>query len=679
MADHFHTQILTALADMKLQKALDANAERRIEARIQANAALPDYQALRSRAHAVRANTIARLDQYLEQFIDNAQRNGMIVHRAIDAAQATQIVLEIARENNAYLIAKSKSMIGEEIGLNRALEAGGRRVVETDLGEYIVQLRGEHPAHILTPAVHLSRADVAQTFQEKIGLPFSDDVATLVAAARQTLREIFLEAEIGITGVNFGVAESGTLCLVTNEGNGRMVSTLPPVHIALMGIERVVPTLDDLAVLLALLPRAATGQKITVYTSLIHGPRRPGDPDGPRQRHLILVDNGRTALRQSPLAEALLCIRCGACLNACPVFREIGGHAYVGKHGEMSTYSGPIGSILSPGLFGQSEFGHLARASTLCGACKEACPVDINLPNLLLRVRAGGIKVEPERAKQTLPFMVALGIRVYTWFSIDAKRFRFAQRLLGLISRLFVPRSQWIHLPAFTGWGFSKDFPRPAFHSFGMRWTSKLSRISVSKGADDEGIRVSGDRIDQPNRTIGERSMDSQSLMTRFASELTALGGKFTRCSRTNLAQSIVQILHEKDIGSLLSWQIDHMPSHLVEEIRVAGVQVNYDFNHTIRAGLTGTLAAVADTGTILLTSGSGRPMFSSLLPEVHIAILRASDIHDSLSQVLRLGEVRAAASAVLISGPSRTADIEMTLTIGVHGPKELHVLCLDD
>ena len=679
MADHFHTQIRTALADMKLQKALDANAERRIEARVQANAVLPDYQALRSRAHAIRASTVARLDQYLEQLIDNARQNGMIVHRAIDAAQATQIVLEIARENNAYLIAKSKSMISEEIGLNRALEADGRRGVETDLGEYIVQLRGEHPAHILTPAVHLSRADVAQTFQEKIGIPFSDDVPTLVAAARTVLRNDFLEAEIGITGVNFGVAESGTLCLVTNEGNGRMVSTLPPVHIALMGIERVVPTLDDLALLLTLLPRAATGQKITVYTSLINGPRRPGDPDGPRQRHLILVDNGRTALRQSPLAEALLCIRCGACLNACPVFREIGGHAYVSKHGEISTYPGPIGSIISPGLFGQSEFGHLARASSLCGACKEACPVDIDLPKLLLRVRAGGIKIEPERAEQTLPFMVGLGIRVYTWFSIDAKRFRFAQRLLGLMSRLFTPRSHWIRLPGFTGWGYSKDFPRPAFHSFGRQWTSMLSRLSASKGGDDEGIRVSRDRIDQPNRGIGERSMDSQSLMTRFASELMTLGGNFTRCSRANLAQKILQILYEKKIDTLLSWENDQLPSHLLEEIRVVGIQVNNDCSPTIRAGLTGTLAAVADTGTIVLTSGSGRPMFSSLLPEVHIAILYASDIHENLTQVLRLEEFQVAGSAVLISGPSRTADIEMTLTIGVHGPKELHVLCLDD
>ena len=679
MPDYFDTQIRAALANTRLQEALDANAERRIEARLQANAALPNHQVLRRRAHSVRASTLAKLDEYLEQFITKAQLNGLIVHRAADAAQATQIVREIARENNAHLVAKSKSMISEEIGLNHALEAVGLRVVETDLGEYIIQLRGERPAHILTPAVHLSRVDVGQTFHESLGLPFSDDVPTLVAAARQALRMVFLEAEIGITGVNFGVAESGTLCLVTNEGNGRMVTTLPPVHIALMGIERLVPTLDNLALLLTLLPRAATGQKITVYTSLINSPRRPGDPDGPRQRHLILVDNGREALRQSPLAQALLCIRCGACLNACPVFREIGGHAYVGLRGEISTYPGPIGAIISPGLFGQSEFGHLARASSLCGACKEACPVDIDLPKLLLRVRAGGIKIDPGRAKQTLPGLVAIGIRAFTWFSIDVRRFRLAQRMLGFFSRILAPRSLWMHLPVFTGWGYSKDFPRPDLRSFRRRWMSRRSAISVINESGDSVIRESRESLDQLSETSGDESSDYQSLATRFAIELMALGGEFTLCSRSDLAQYILKILHNHNIGSLLSWETGQLPNSLLEAIQTAGIQVSHDLDPSIRAGLTGTLAAVADTGTLVLTGGPGRALFSSLLPEVHIAILRTSDIRESLPQVLGMREIQSAASVVLISGPSRTADIEMTLTIGVHGPRELYVLCLDE
>ncbi|MBI1854677.1 MAG: lactate utilization protein, partial [Chloroflexi bacterium] len=251
-----------------------------------------------------------------------------------------------------------------------------------------MQLRGEKPAHIITPAVHLRRADVGRLFHEKLGIPYTEDIPTLTDTARKVLREVFLAADIGISGVNFGVAETGTLCIVTNEGNGRMVTTMPPVHIALMGMERIVPTLDDLALMLSLLPRSATGQKLSVYTQLIHSPRRAGETDGAQERHLVIIDNGRSRLRNSPLHEALYCIRCGACLNACPVFRELGGHAYVGSDGSIAPYPGPIGSVVSPGLLGEN-FVHLAQASSLCGACKDACPVDIDLPKLLTRVRAG--------------------------------------------------------------------------------------------------------------------------------------------------------------------------------------------------------------------------------------------------------------------------------------------------
>ncbi|HLE15705.1 MAG TPA: lactate utilization protein B, partial [Anaerolineales bacterium] len=473
MPDAFHQHIRAALADPVLQSALDTNAERRVKARLQAMATLPgDANALRRRAHAIRAQTLANLDSYLAQFIQNTQANGFTIHRAADAEQAIQIVLRIAQEHNNRVIAKSKTMVSEEIELNRALEQAGLHPVETDLGEFIVQLRGERPAHLITPAVHLRRAEVGQTFHEKLGIPLSDDIPTLIAAARQILRQTFLEAGVGISGVNFGVCQTGSICLVSNEGNGRMVTTLPPVHIALMGIERLVPDLDDLALLLSLLARSATGQKMTVYTTLIHSPRQPGDPDGPEVRHLILLDNGREAVRHSPLGEALLCIRCGACLNACPVFREIGGHAYVDRAGQGTPYSGPIGSVLSPGLFGQREFGQLARASTLCGACQEACPVDIDLPGLLLRVRAGGIELGSPHPERRVPPAVALGLQAYTWIASNPRRFHLAQRLAGLFSRLVAPRSGWMRLPAFTGWGTSKDFPRPALHPFREDWAS---------------------------------------------------------------------------------------------------------------------------------------------------------------------------------------------------------------
>ena len=314
------------------------------------------------------------------------------MHRAADGREAVEIVLRIAHQHAARLIAKSKTMVGEEIRLNQALEAEGIKAVETDLGEFIVQLRGEPPSHIITPAVHLTRREVGQTFAEKLGIPYTEDIPTLTATARRVLRQTFLEADIGVSGVNVGVAESGTLCIVTNEGNGRMCTTIPKVHIALMGIERMVPTMQDLALILELLPRSATGQKLSVYTSLINSPRTREEIDGAEERHLVLVDNGRLALQKSPMREVLYCIRCGACLNACPVFREIGGHAYYGANGQHTPYPGPIGSAVSPGLFGTDGFGNLARASSLCGACKEACPVDIDLPKLLLRVRAEGEK-----------------------------------------------------------------------------------------------------------------------------------------------------------------------------------------------------------------------------------------------------------------------------------------------
>ncbi len=338
MADPFRKHIRTSLANTNLQTALDSNAERRHLARLNSYASLPDdIQRLRQRAHAVRAETIRNLDGYLAEFIRNAEANGMIVHQAKDGLEAVSQVLELVQGAGARRVVKSKTMVGDEIEINAALEKAGVQVVETDLGEWIVQMRGERPAHILTPAVHLRRQDVARLFQEKIGLPYTEDVAELTAATRRTLRQAFLDADVGISGVNFGVASEGALCLLTNEGNGRMVTTLPPLHIAIMGIERLAPTLDDLALMISLLPRSSSGQKMTVYANLIRGPRRPGEVDGALERHLILLDNGRRAMARSPLMEALYCIRCGACLNECPVFRELGGHAYVGDQGQPNS------------------------------------------------------------------------------------------------------------------------------------------------------------------------------------------------------------------------------------------------------------------------------------------------------------------------------------------------------
>lgn len=667
--NRFRERIRVSIADQSLQAALDGNAARRVQGRLSALASLPDWRARRQQARAVRAEVISHLDEYLRAFSAKASENGLSVHWAADADEAVKLVLRIAGTSlPGRLVAKSKSMVSEEIELNHALEREGARVVETDLGEYIVQLRGEKPAHIITPAVHLRRHEVGQLFHEKLGLPFTDDIATLTTAARKLLREVFLNADVGISGVNFGVADTGTLCIVTNEGNGRMVTTVPPVHIALMGMERLVPTLDDLGLMLSLLPRSATAQKITVYTQLLHSPRRPGETDGALQRHLIIVDNGRSRIRSSRLQESLYCIRCGACLNACPVFREIGGHAYVGADGEIAPYPGPIGSVVSPGLLGLDQFGHLAQASSLCGACKDACPVDIDLPRLLTSVRAGPKEPTERMEGVGLSGISSLGLRAYGAIASSPRLFEVSQRLAGIGARIISPFAEWMRLPAVTGWGLSKDFPRPAVKPFRSRFRSEGPPAELAAAPTPRGPLE-----DQESPAPEAPPAD---LVNRFVLELEALGGKAQRVARASLGESLVSLLRARGIESILAWDkidgLDQAP------LAAAGLNLVRSADPTLRAGLTGAVAAIAQTGSLLITSGKGRPLSASLLPDTHIALVDQARLVWSLEEALRLSDVREASAAVLVTGPSRTADIEMTLTIGVHGPKELIVLIVD-
>ncbi len=679
--ESFHSRIRRAIADENLQTALDKNAEQRLIARKTAYASLAeDLQVLRGRAHKIRADVIASHEYYLQEFIVKAQENGFIIHRAANAAAAQQIVLQIAQKHNATLIAKSKTMVSEEIELNHALDTAGITAVETDLGEYIVQLREEPPSHIITPAVHLRREDVGETFHKKLGIPLTNDIPTMTDAARVALRETFLDADIGLSGVNFGVAESGAIALVTNEGNGRMVTTIPKVHIALMGIERMVPTFGDLALMLTLLPRAATGQKISVYTQILQGPRREGEIDGASERHIVLVDNGRSTIRGTPLNDTLLCIRCGACLNACPVFREIGGHTYTSTGGEYTPYPGPIGSTLSPALFSQENFGHLAQASTLCGACKEACPIDIDLPTLLLRVRGGGKKLDAALARtrvpQGIPQPVSWGLRLFTWFASGPRRFALVQKLAATFSRFWSPQAEWMSLPAFTGWGYSKDFPRPAVKTFRDGW---VEHHSVS---GQQGVAMSREQVlearDQGSASEDNLALnDKKQLVTQFQGELEALGGNFVRCEESELAEEILALLKEKDVATVISWEDEHLPGGLSDTLRAQEIIIHNDAQPQIQVGITGAAAGIAETGTLVVTSGNGKPQSTSLLPQIHIAVLRELDLYKNLAEVFMLRKVQDAATISLISGPSKTADIEMTLTVGVHGPGEVYVFCI--
>jgi L-lactate dehydrogenase complex protein LldF len=678
----FRARIRQSIADENLQLALDNNAQRRRDGRLAALASLPDYPERRRGAHAIKADVVAHLDEYLAQFIANVEKNGIQVHHAADAGEAIRIFLEIAqnlpertgtnssvpsgRQGKEILVAKSKSMVSEEINFNHALEAAGLCVVETDLGEYIVQLRGERPSHIITPAVHLRRGDVGKLFEEKLGIPYTEHIPTLTNTARKVLRDVFLTADIGISGVNFGVAGTGTLALVTNEGNGRMCTTIPPVHVALMGIERLVPTFDDLALFLSLLPRSATGQKLSVYTSLINSPL-PG-----QARHLILLDNGRSTLRHSPLAESLFCIRCGACLNACPVFRETGGHAY------GSIYPGPIGSVISCALV-DPKFAFLAQASSLCGACKEVCPVDIDLPGMLLRVRSG---LSPQ-SSQTLalgeadgntkegvgiPFAVRFGLKGFRFAAVTSRLFAVFQRLGGLLSRIYSPRSSFMRLPAWTGWGYSKDFPRLVIHPFRSRW-GKIKQVVIEgeQGGTHEVTQAfrESEAADVPGHQI------TQSLITRFMDELATLGGHTYLVSEKELSIRLKEFLESKGMDRVL---VDESAAH-----HITGILAIREPDPTVRCGVTGALAGIAETGSLLLTSGAGQTLTASLLPEIHVVVLKTSQLVPTLAEALRLPEIRTALAGVIVTGPSRTADIEMTLTIGVHGPGELYVFLIDD
>jgi L-lactate dehydrogenase complex protein LldF len=384
-----------------------------------------DWQEARSLAAQIKWETINHLDRYLEQFERNVIENGGQVHWAEDSEQARQIILQMARRHRVTKVVKSKSMVTEEIHLNATLETAGIRVLETDLGEYICQLRHEPPYHIITPVMHLTKADIAQTF----GLPPTTTAEELAGLARQRLRQDFLTAEMGITGANFLVADTGMIALTENEGNARLSFSLPKIHVAITGIEKLVPRFEDLALLWPLLATSGTGQAVTAYNSLIGGPRRDNEPDGPEEFHVILLDNGRTRLlADAEQRDALHCIRCGACLNVCPVYKTIGGHAY------GTTYQGPIGSVITPHLRDAQEWSHLPYASSLCGACTDVCPVRIDLHHHLLHNRRNAVAQKFDSLWQRLAF------KFWLWAMQSPTRYRLAALALPLAKIWNVPQ-----------------------------------------------------------------------------------------------------------------------------------------------------------------------------------------------------------------------------------------------
>jgi L-lactate dehydrogenase complex protein LldF len=399
-SENFGENARAALGDAHLRVALKNATSLFGERRKAAAASLPNWEELRSQAQAIKDEVLSHLDRYLEEFVRNAEARGAQVHWARDAAEANAIICRLAVERAARIVVKSKSMTTEETHLNDALEAAGMQVVETDLGEYIIQLAGEPPSHIIAPAIHKTRGQVSQLFTAELGMPPTDDIAQMTRTARTTLRDRFAAADAGISGVNFAIAETGTLVIIENEGNIRLTTSLPRLHIAMMGIEKVIPRFADLDVFLKLLPRSGTGQRLTTYQSFITGTKRHATDEGPEELHIVLLDNGRSRMLAHPVTrQSLACIRCGACLNACPVYQQVGGHAY------GSVYPGPIGAVITPQLMGIEKTSQLPYASSLCGACREVCPVKIDIPRLLLHLR-GEITERQGSARERLVFKV---------------------------------------------------------------------------------------------------------------------------------------------------------------------------------------------------------------------------------------------------------------------------------
>lgn len=430
------------------------------------------YEDFRTRAKEIRSHTEAHLDYYLGVFADNVRKNGGHIHFCRSGEEAVATVLSIARKHDAKRIVKAKSMVTEELHLNHALEIAGIDVVETDLGEYIIQLDGETPSHIVGPTLHKTKAQVARRFSEIAGYPIPDDPNQLTAFARKRLRAKFLAGDIGITGCNFAVASTGSVALFTNEGNGRMVTTLPPVHIAVMGMERIVPTLADLEVMMNLLPRAATGQKLTSYVSIVSGPRHPDEVDGPDAVHVVVVDNHRSNMLGSEYQEALNCIRCGACLNACPAFRHTGGHAY------GSVYSGPIGIVITPLLQEDNkDMQELPYDCSVCGACADACPVKIPLPDMIVRLRARNVR------RGLTPGAERLAFAQYARAFDDVRKYRVLVKAGRLAQRL-VAKDGFIDakLPGLAGWTQSRSFPAMASTSFRQRVEEGLLERLMDEG-----------------------------------------------------------------------------------------------------------------------------------------------------------------------------------------------------
>jgi L-lactate dehydrogenase complex protein LldF len=687
-----------ALRDSQLRRNLTKATTTIRAKRQQVVGELPDWQELRRAGRAIKDSALGSLDEQLAALEAAVVTAGGIVHWANDGNEGCSIVADIARRHRVDEVVKVKSIVTDEIKLNEALAASGVRAVETDLAELIIQLGDDVQSHILVPAIHKNRAEIRDLFARELDLPdLSDDPPALTEAARLHLRRKFLSARMGISGANFAVAETGTVVVVESEGNGRMCTSLPEVLVTVMGIEKLVPSWRDMEVFLQLLPRSSTGERMNPYTSFWTGVR-PGD--GPREFHLVLLDNRRTGVLADQVGrQALRCIRCSACLNVCPVYSRTGGHAY------ESVYPGPIGAILTPQLKGLESGRSLPYASSLCGACYEVCPVEIDIPRVLVHLRSRVVDSEPAWKPEKAAMR-----GLFRAFS-SARAFERAQAAARLGSRPLSRKGRIARLPwPLSGWTDTRDLPAPPAETFREWWRrergdqggAKIDAAAtrlvdspaygrenrpVAEGGDarsDILARIQGALQDRPPapevpRDYRQTSDDPRpTVVARFSERVGEYKASVRSATRSDLQSVIAEMAKTAGAERLA------VPSDLPEEWRPSGAVEDAGLSatdlDTLDGALTGCALAIAETGTIVLDGGDAQGRRAlSLVPDYHLCIVQADSIVATVPEAVKRLEpaVREGRPLTFVSGPSATSDIELSRVEGVHGPRTLHVVVL--